>query len=56
MKTAIKNQLKKEYLKEYSKQPYNCHFSQSPRYGGGTINLLIAGSKKNIVSIEIYTK
>ena len=56
MKAAIKNQLKKEYLNEYSKRPYNCRFSQSPRYGGGTINLLVAGAKKMRQSIEIYTK
>jgi len=54
MKTKKKvtdKDLRKAFKNEHGKRAYNASITRSPRYGGGTINLIRVGG----LSTEIYS-
>lgn len=55
-KTKVTEKMLRDAFKnEHGKRAYDAFISSSPRYGGGTIHLIIAGSKNNRVSTELYS-
>lgn len=54
-KKITEKDLRKAYYEEYGRRAYNAHISSSPRYGGGTIHLIVAGPKNDRKSSELYS-
>lgn len=50
-KKVTNKDLRKAFQEEHGKRAYRAFISRSPRYGGGVINLIIAGG----LTTEIYS-
>lgn len=50
-KKVTDKMLREAFKEEHGKRAYNAMISRSPRYGGGTIHLIISGG----LSTELYS-